>query len=211
MRIALSRSMWGAAGGICLLLLAACGESDTDSGGDAAAGGTNAMTAYVECLQENGIEGAEVPEGGGGFPGGMQSGQPGDRPSGFPSGAPDGFPSGAPSGFPSGAPSGFPSGGPGEAGPGGGRMGGGFADMLRPDGVDDETWAAAQEACQSELPTGGAGGPRGDAGTGADGSDDAAYRNCLAERDVEWAADLDESDPVIAEALEACAPLQPAE
>ncbi|MFV2017847.1 hypothetical protein [Micromonospora sp. LOL_023] len=188
-RIALSRSMWGAAGGICLLLIAACGEFGTDSGGDAVAGGAGTMTAYVECLQENGVD-AEVPEAGGGFrggaPDGMPSGQPGDRPSGFPSGWPGG------------------------AGLGGGRMGGGFAEMLRPDGVDDETWTAAQEACQSVLPTAGAGGPRGGGDAGTDRSGIAAYRNCLAERDVEWAADLDESDPVIAEALAVCGPLRPA-
>ena len=204
MHVALSRSMWGTAGGVCLLLLAACGASDPDSDSETAAAGAGAMAEYVDCLRDNGVDGVEVPEAGGGFrrgaPNGMPSGQPGDRPSGLPSGAP--------SGFPSGAPSGFPSGGPGGAGPGGGRMGGGFGDMLRPDDVDDDTWAAAQEACQSELP---ARGPGGGTENGADASGIVAYRNCLAENDVEWADDLDSSDPTVAAALAACEPLQPAE
>ncbi|MFY1636250.1 hypothetical protein ACN27F_23755 [Solwaraspora sp. WMMB335] len=190
------------------MLLAACGGSDTDSGSGAAAAG--AMSAYVECLRENGIDVAEVPGPGSGG----DNGRYGPR-GGNPDGMPSGFPSGTPSARPFGMPSGLPSGAPGGGGPGGGGPGGGFGDMLRPADVDDATWAAAQEACQSALPAGrGAsaapGGPSGVDGTEAERSATAAYRNCLAERNVEWTADLDESDPAIAEAMAACEPLRPA-
>ncbi|WFE25852.1 hypothetical protein O7623_21105 [Solwaraspora sp. WMMD791] len=210
MLVALRQSRWGVAGGVCLLLLlTACGDADPETTGqEATAGG--GMSGYVECLRDNGIDVGDLPAG---APDAQRSG----RPEGFPSDRPSGFPSDRPEGFPSDGPEGFPSdrptGGPGGQGPGGQGPGGGFADMLRPDGVDDETWAAAQEACQAELPAGGPGGPRGDtdADTGVDQSGAAAYRNCLAERDVEWADDLDSSDPAVADALAACEPLQPAE
>jgi hypothetical protein len=189
---ALRNSVWGVAGGVCLLVLAGCGGSDGDTTEQAVGGG--GMSAYADCLRDNGVDVGDLPAG---APDAQRSG----RPEGWPSDRPSDFPSARPSGFPSGGPD-----GPGRRGPGGG-----FGDMLRPDGVDDETWAAAQEACQSELPTGGPGGPRGGAHAGVDRSGAAAYRNCLAERGVEWADDLDESDPAIADALAACEPLQPAE
>ncbi|MFY1696856.1 MULTISPECIES: hypothetical protein [unclassified Solwaraspora] len=193
MLVALRQSAWGAAGGICLLLLlTACADSDPQtSDQEATAGG--GMSGYVECLRNNGVDIGDLPTG---------------APDAQRSGRPEGFPSDRPSGFPSGRPTSVPSDRAGS------RPGGGFADMLRPDGVDDETWAAAQEACQSELPAGGPGGrggPGGNTGNDAEGSATVAYRNCLAEHDVQWADDLDSSDPTVAAALDACEPLQPAE
>jgi hypothetical protein len=84
-----------------LMLSAACGGSG--GGGTSSTqkgqgnGGDNAMAAYRQCMQKQGVT---MPSGG---PGGGGNG--GVRPSGRPSGQPSGQPSGRPSGRPSGMPS----------------------------------------------------------------------------------------------------------
>ncbi|MDN3243123.1 hypothetical protein [Glycomyces tritici] len=85
-----------------------------------------------------------------------------------------------------------------------GGFGGGFE---APEGVSDEDWQSAQEACADQLPMGG--GP----GSGAPGSGESdeltAYRDCLAEHDVELGEDVsqfDASDPDVAAAIEECSP-----
>ncbi|GAA1882663.1 hypothetical protein GCM10009687_58730 [Asanoa iriomotensis] len=166
-----------------LLALAGCGgESDA-----AGASGTDdgGFTAYRDCLSQHGIT--------------LPSGQPGagqGRPSGFPSGRPEGFPSGRPEGFPSGRPSGFPSGGPGAGGPGGGFGG------LRPEGVSEEQWQQAQEACASVRPSMGPGG-QGDRRGGGNRGADTAYRNCLSDHGAT------PGTTPSAEAEQACAVLRP--
>ncbi|WP_433532391.1 hypothetical protein ACQPYA_10330 [Micromonospora sp. CA-263727] len=180
-------------GTLVLFAAAACGGSDSAENTSSAEGNEPfaALSAYVNCLREQGID----------VPDTMPSGGP--RPDG--SGRPSGMPTGMPSGMPTDRPSGMPS--PGASGGPGGR--GGFGN-LRPEGVDDETWQQAQEACQSLLPTGGPG--RGQNGGGQDGAgrgSDAAYANCLADRDVQLGADLDATDTRVTEALAACQPLSP--
>ena len=114
-----------------------------------------------------------------------------------------GIPSGMPSGMPSSMPSGMPSGGPG---PGG--MPGGL-----PEGVDQETFDAATAACADLAPQGG---PGGGARALPDDTALTAYRSCLGDHDVVVGEDpqalaaLDRSDPVVAAAMETCAPLLPA-
>jgi hypothetical protein len=175
------RAWFGLAGGPVLLLIAACGGgSDSPDSADDQSTGQDGLTAYVECLAEQGID-VELPSGG--PPAGGQ-GPPTDFPTSFPTDLPSEFPTGQP-------------GGPG--GPGG--FGG-----LRPEGVDDETWQAAQEACQSLLPAGGFGPPGG--GDGNPGAD-AAYRNCLADRAIDLTEADNTSDPAVAEALAACEVLRP--
>jgi hypothetical protein len=97
----------------------------------------------------------------------------------------------------------FPGGGgtpPSGAPQGGFGGGGGF----RPEGVDDETWQKAQEACASVMPTGGPGGGNNSAFT--------AYRNCLTEHGVSASAgvgQLNTADAKVAAAVKACEALQP--
>ena len=178
-----------AAGSATLLMAAGCGsDGESNDAGEETGGAPVGMSAYLDCLREQGID--------------ISTSVPSGRPTTFPSGRPTDFPSGGPDGFPSGRPTAFPSGGPGASG--GGRMGG-----FRPEGVDDATWQKAQEACASVLPTGG---PR--PGGGPSGSrnrqGDAAYRNCLGDRGVDLAANPDTTDPKVAAAMEACAVLRPA-
>lgn len=117
--------------------------------------------------------------------GGGPSGRPTTRPSGMPTNRPTVRPSGRPGGF---------------GGPGGG--------MRLPEGVTAEQWQQAQQACAAVRPSGGPGfgGDRGDNGAAA------AYRNCLADRGVDFAPgqQLATADPKVAEALRACAVLRPA-
>ncbi|GIF22052.1 hypothetical protein BJ973_002379 [Actinoplanes tereljensis] len=145
----LSRNRRLAAGlltAVAVASLAACGSDDdssgdtstTPAGGNASAGpggggrNNSAMTAYINCLSENGVT-ITMPSGG---PGGGNGGTP-------PSGAPNG---GTP---PSGGarPSGNPGGG------GGGR------EITQPDGVDDATWTKATTACATLKPTANASAP----------------------------------------------------
>ena len=83
----------------------------------------------------------------------------------------------------------------------GGGFGGGFG---MPEGVDQETWRNAQEACASVRPTGQRG--------GFDSSALVAYRNCLSEHGVTSSAgpvQLNTADAKVAAAARACAPLRP--
>ncbi len=136
-----------AGGALSLLALAACssgGSDDTSSsaaaspaasaaaggGGTGGPGGAD-FAAYRDCLAQNGVTLPDFGGNGGGTP-----------PSGMPTGAP-------PSGMT--PPSGMPSGGPDGGGPNGGGM-------QLPEGVDQATWDAAQQACASVAPQGGFGG-----------------------------------------------------
>jgi hypothetical protein len=120
-----------------VLLVAACGGGSGDSSGGGTAnggagnggnGGNQAFTAYISCLQKNGVT-ITMPS---------RGARPGA--SGFPEGR-------RPSGMPR------PS---GSRGPGGGFPGGGGF-LQKPDGVDDATWTKAQEACASVRPSFGGG------------------------------------------------------
>jgi hypothetical protein len=117
------------------MLAAACGSSSGSGGsatsgdaGNGTGGGQNqALTAYVDCMKQNGVT-LTLPsfgpgQGGQGGPGG------GVRPSGQPR------PSGS-----------FAGRGPGA---------GGF--FQKPAGVDDATWQKAQSACASVMPSRGPG------------------------------------------------------
>ncbi|MDO8309767.1 MAG: hypothetical protein Q7V58_15605 [Actinomycetota bacterium] len=178
--------MSGLAG--ALLLLPACGGSS-----DASPGASTAPAVAASGSPAGGAAGFEayrscmadngVPLGDGGAPDG-------------------GFPSGMPSSLPSGMPSGMPSGGRGQ---------GGFPGGSLPDGVDQETFDAAQAACVGLMPQGGPA-----AGVGRpDETAVAAFRSCLIDHDVtvpegeDWLADLDRSDAGVAAAMETCAPLLP--
>jgi hypothetical protein len=147
---------------------------------DTSNGGASGIQAYLDCLASNGVT--------------LASRGPG----------------GAPSGFPSGPPSAFPSRQPGQGGPSGGGPGGfgGFGDQA-PEGVDQETWQRAQQACASVRPTGGpGGGPDGGAGNPAF----TAYLNCLSEAGVTATAgpnQLNTADATVAEAMQACEALRP--
>jgi len=157
-----------------VLALAGCGSDATP-----AAAGDTSLAAYRACLGKQGIT---LPSAPAGFAG-RASGRPSSRPTAFPSGRPSGFPSGRPTSFPSGRP---------------GRFGG-----MRPEGVDEQTWQKAQEACASVRPTAGAGVPGNRRGAGNRGAD-TAYRNCLADHGV-TAPNARPS----AEAERACAVLRP--
>ena len=129
--------------------LAACGSNDSASGSSSGSGTSNGstggngrggqMTAYIQCLAQNGVT-ITMPSGG---PNGG-----GTPPSGAPNGA--GMPSGAPNGA-----------GTSSGGPGGGH---GFQ-LTKPDGVSDATWTKATAACASQLPTGGGNGGNGSTAT----------------------------------------------
>ena len=146
------------------------------------------MTAYRDCLADNGVTLPDFAGGGNGGPSGFPSGMPTDMPSGMPTGAP-------------------PSGGPA----GGGFPGGGL-----PEGVDQETFDAAQAACASLAPQGGFGqrGPGG--GAQIDETTIAAYKSCLTDNDVavadgdDWMASLDRTDEAVQAAMETCSVLLPA-
>ncbi|MFF4874734.1 hypothetical protein [Micromonospora sp. NPDC000668] len=185
-----------------VLLLAACGGGSDDESTDANGVGSS-FTAYQDCLRDNGValptmDPSRVPGGARGTA----------RPSGFPTARPSGMPTDRPSGFPTARPSGSadPSRGAGRGFPGG----------ARPEGVDEQTWQKAQQACASVRPSGppgGFGGPDASGAPGArpGGSGDGrstAYRTCLSDRGLDPDR-LDDSDPKTREALTACAVLSP--
>jgi hypothetical protein len=171
-----------------VLLAAACGGSDKASGQGGGSGGANgqggmnqALTAYVDCMKQNGVT-ITLPsfaprDGASRGPGGYTrpSGRPGPRPSGSAGGERGGFP--------------------------GGGDGGGF--FRKPAGVDDATWQKAQQACASSLPSRGAG------GFGGNGGQNSAYRNCLRQHGVTMTDGRPSSaDPKTQEALKTCAVLR---
>jgi hypothetical protein len=159
-----------------LLVLAACGsDADTASTGDAQQGGARS-NAFAAYTQCLAKNGVTIT---------------------MPSGGAWVRPSGAPSGFPSGVPR--PS---GSARAGGGFPGGGFG---KPADVDDATWAKAQAACASVLPSGRPG------GNGRGNGMSAAYRNCLQDNGVTLGqGGLATDDPAVKKATEACEALAPA-
>lgn len=177
------RVVVGVVGMVTVVGLSACGAGD--GGRD---GATPAATDYASCLRANGVT---LPSGRAGFPSGRPSG------SGFPGG-----PGGTP---PTARPDN--SGGPGGPG-GGGRPGGGFGGTQPPTGVDQATWEKAQKACEGLRGSGGPGGGTNRPDNGAL----TAYRNCLSEHGVTLNGglnSLDTTDPKVAEAVAACAPLRP--
>lgn len=144
MRPMLSRAVRiGCAAGLAAFALAACGGDDADAT-DEATTADGQFAAYTACLEEQGIDLPDdwSPFGGGGMPGGGNGGE-------MPSGAPTDMPSDMPTGeMPTGdMPTDMPSGGFGG--------GGGFGGFEAPDGVDEDDWTAATEACADELPQGG--------------------------------------------------------
>jgi hypothetical protein len=153
-------------------------------GGDDGSGGASPQaTDYASCLRANGVT----------FPSGR----------GFPRGRPSGFASGRPTGGQNGGTDGVPPSGR----PGGGLGGPGGFGTQAPEGVDQATWEKALKACEglrgSAFP---GGGNRGDNGALT------AYRNCLTDHGVTVTGNinnLDTSDPKVAEAVKACAPLRP--
>jgi hypothetical protein len=172
-----------------LLLTAACGGGSSSNSSQAAGGGQGgaALTAYVDCLKQNGVTVT------------LPSGNPSGRPRG--SGAPTDRPTNFPTDRPSGAPSGMASGGPG----GGGRGFGGGA-FQKPADVDQATWDKARTACESKLPSIGPG--NGGGGNGAN----TAYRNCLQQHGVtvdNGINQLNTADPTVAAAEKTCAALRP--
>jgi hypothetical protein len=125
----------GCAAGFAALAPAACGD-DSAATEDEAAAADDPLAAYTACLAEQGIELPEdwTPFGAGAMPGG------GEMPTGMPGGMPtDGE---------------MPTGDLHSGAPGGG-LGGAIA---APDGVDEDEWAAAAEACADRLPQGQGGG-----------------------------------------------------
>jgi hypothetical protein len=134
----------GLLAGVAVATLAACSSKDDSSGGSTTTpangsnggpgGGGGAMSAYFQCLQQNGV---------------TMSGPGGGAP---PSGAPGGAaPSGAPGGG-NGGPGG--NGTPPSGAPGGANGGpGGAMTISKPDGVSDEVWTKAQTACSSLAPS----------------------------------------------------------
>lgn len=174
-----------------LLLLAACGGSSSSSSDTATTSPSVAASAPAGAIDMSAYRdcmaanGVTLPE----FVG---------RADGDPNGMPSGMPTGTP-------PSGMPAGGPG---------GPGFAGRL-PDGVDQETFDAAQTACADLAPQGGFA-QRGPGGGGQiDETAIAAYKSCLTDHHVtipegdNWIAALDRSDPTVQAAAETCAPLLP--
>lgn len=162
---------------------AACGSSSPSSGANAPASAeASGGNDYVSCLRRNGVN--------------LPQFNPSNRPTLRPTARPSGFPTVRPSGQP--RPSGsFRGGFRGGAG--------GFFGSVAPSGVDQDTWNKAQQACASLRPTAFPGG-------GGGNGRDAAYRNCLTDHGitVNGPADrLDPSDPKVAAAMQACAPLRP--
>jgi hypothetical protein len=169
-----------------VMLAAACGGSskaDTSGGGSGGGngqGGTNqALTAYVDCMKQNGVT-ITLPSfaprtGASRGPGGYTrpSGEPGPRPSGSVGGGRGGFP------------------------------GGGGGSFQKPAGVDDATWQKAQQACASSLPS------RGTGGFGGNGAQNSAYRNCLQQHGVTMNGGRPAStDPKTQQALKTCSVLR---
>ncbi len=102
----------------------------------------------------------------------------------------------------SGRPTTFPSGRPNGGFPGGG---GGLFGSSAPNGVDQQTWDKAREACASLRPSVN---PSGNRNNGAN----AAYRNCLSDHGVTASGPIDQldtKDAKVAAALQACAALRP--
>lgn len=163
-------------------LAAACGSADEGGTGQSTEGGGTDGFAAYAACLKE--QGIDLGDSFG--RGGGPSGRPTARPSGMPTNRPTVRPSGQPGGF---------------GGPGGG--------MRLPEGVTAEQWQQAQQACAAVRPSGGPGGFGGNRG---DDGADAAYRNCLADRGVEFAPgrQLATADPKVAEALQACAVLRPA-
>jgi hypothetical protein len=172
----------------------ASGSTDTGTDTSGGAGGNADFEAYRSCLADNGVT---LPSGGPGNGQGGPGGDGGTPPSGMPSGGPGGD-GGTP-------PSGMPSGGPVNG------QGGGFI----PDGVDESTWEAAQQACASLAPTGGFGGGGGGQGGPADLTALQAYISCLSDHGVtvpegeDPLRTLDRSDATVSAAMDTCAPLLP--
>jgi len=145
---------------------AGCGGSgDGDQATPAAAAN------FADCLRQHGIE------------------LPNARSSAFPTARPSGFPGGRPSGFPGGRPTARPSGAPGQ-GQGQGQGQSGFGNFQRPEGVDEETWQKALQACSSlrpsRFPGGGGFGPSSGPGQGPGRGALTAYLNCLSEHGVTY-------------------------
>jgi hypothetical protein len=174
-----------------VLLAAACGggsdssNSSSTGGQNANGGGGNnaAFTAYIACLNKNGVTIA-MPSGG----------VRGNRPSDGASRSPREFASGQPR----------PSGSAGARG-GGFPGGGGF--FQKPANVDDATWTKAEAACASVRPSFGAGG--GNGGNRGNGMN-AAYANCLKQHGVTDTTKLDTGDATVKKAMETCKVLSPA-
>jgi hypothetical protein len=166
-------------GGLAALLtLTACGgDSAADATAEAstvaaAPSGAPDITAYRDCMAENGVTLPDM----------------GAPPTAMPSAAPTAMPSDGPGAFPGGL----------------------------PDGVDQETFDAAQAACADLAPAFGPGGAGGPGGSGTvDATAMAAFESCLSDNGVTVAEgqdplrDLDRSDPDVKAAMDTCAPLLP--
>jgi hypothetical protein len=174
-----------------VMLAAACGggssnsnSSGTTTGGGNGGGANQALTAYVNCMKQNGVTltlpsfaprtGASRGAGGYGNGGARPSGQP--RPSGsFGGGNRGGFPGGQ-AGF-----------------------------FQKPAGVDDATWQKAQSACAKVLPS------RGTGGFGRGDGANSAYRNCLQQHGVTMTngTEPDTANPTVRKAQQTCKVLRP--
>jgi hypothetical protein len=175
-----------------VMLAAACGGSSSGSGGGSTnqgsgtGGGMNqALTAYVNCMKQNGVTltlPSFAPRTGASRGAGGYGGNGGTRPSGQP----------RPSGSFGGGRGGFPG-------------AGGF--LQKPAGVDDATWQKAKSACASTLPSQGAGGfGRG----GGNGGANTAYRNCLQQHGVTMTNGApNTADPKVQKAIQTCKVLRP--
>jgi hypothetical protein len=168
-----------------LLVTAACGGSGSSGNNAQAAnnGGTGqgrqALTAYVDCMKQNGVV-ITVPSGNpSGRPRG--SGQPTDRPTNFPTARPSGSP-----------------------GAGGGRGFGGA--LQKPDNVDQATWDKARTACASKLPSFGPGNGNGNNGANTAYRNCLKDHGVTVNGGTNQ---LNTADPTIAAAEKACAPLRP--
>jgi len=156
-RTAAKRAAVGLAAALVVAGFAAgCGGSGGEQAPPAAAN-------FADCLRQQGIT------------------LPTARASGFPTARPSGLPGGRPSGFPGGRLTARPSGEPGQ-----GQGQGGFGNFQRPEGVDEQTWQKALQACSSLRPSRfpGGGGPGASRRPGNDAL--AAYLNCLSEHGVTY-------------------------
>jgi hypothetical protein len=172
-----------------VMLAAACGGSSGSSGGTTSQGSGNggasqALTAYVNCMKQNGVTitlPSFAPRTGASRGAGAYGGNGGTRPSGQPR----------------------PS---GSFGGGRGFPGGGGNFFQKPAGVDDTTWTKAQSACASTLPSRGTGG----FGGGRNGGANSAYRNCLQQHGVTMNNSAPSTaDPAVQKAMKTCAVLRP--
>ncbi|MEU6246687.1 hypothetical protein [Glycomyces sp. NPDC047010] len=156
MRPMLSRAVRiGCAAGLAAFALAACGDDDADATDEASSSDTQ-FAAYTACLEEQGVD---LPDDWSPF--GEGGGMPGGGDGGMPSGMPTDMPTDMPTGD-------MPSGGFGG--------GGGFGGFAAPDGVDEDDWTTATEACAAELPQGG-GMPGGGQGPGQESATDETADN----------------------------------